>query len=226
MTLTVAARTDPAAVLVPQQAGLEANMMEIGALARELGVAPSTLRTWERRYRLVVPRRGPAGQRLYDAEQILVLRRVLAQVRRGARARVAHDSEALAQPLARLGLDLPARPDAPQHARRAIDELLASHDDRRLAFNLRLVASELVKNAVQQGSGTRALRLEVALFAGGAEVMLDNREGRQRLRALSARRRDSARGLEIVDALAESWAIECGASGTKITVRLALDDAT
>ena len=64
--------------------------LEIGAVARELGVAPSTLRSWERRYRLVVPRRGPNGQRLYDVEQVAVLRQILAQVHRGVRAGAAH----------------------------------------------------------------------------------------------------------------------------------------
>src|SRR6476469_2538626 len=65
---------------------MTAGLQEIGAVARELGVAPSTLRTWERRYRLVVPHRGDHGQRLYDSDQVLPLHRVLAQLRRGARS--------------------------------------------------------------------------------------------------------------------------------------------
>src|SRR6476469_9017610 len=99
---------------------MTAGLQEIGAVARELGVAPSTLRTWERRYRLVVPHRGDHGQRLYDSEQIVTLRRVLAQLRRGARARAAHDLAVLPSPLRVDRTRLEPDADAPGLARRAI----------------------------------------------------------------------------------------------------------
>ena len=65
-------------------------LLEIGAVARELGIAPSTLRSWERRYHLVVPRRGSNGQRLYDPDQLVILRQIRAQTGRGVRAGAAH----------------------------------------------------------------------------------------------------------------------------------------
>ncbi len=43
---------------------------KIGAVARMTGIAPDTLRIWERRYDIVTPERTPAGGRLYSQEQI------------------------------------------------------------------------------------------------------------------------------------------------------------
>jgi transposase-like protein len=194
-------------------------LQEIGAVARELGVAPSTLRTWERRYHLIVPHRGEHGQRLYDGEQIVTLRRVLAQLRRGARARAAHDLATLPTPVRATRARFEPEPGAPALARRVIDELLA-YDDTRFAFYLRLVASELVKNAVLYGSDREPIRLEAKLFPDWAELRVQNSGGRLSMRKLRTRRREGGRGLEIVDALSDAWSIETGPLGTKVTVRL------
>jgi anti-sigma regulatory factor (Ser/Thr protein kinase) len=203
---------------------MSANLLEIGAVARQLGVAPSTLRTWERRYRLIVPRRGAQGQRLYDTEQVALLGRVLAQVRLGARARAAHAAESAGWPRLPPTIVLTPSPDAPHRARRAVDELLAPALDGRFAFNLRLVASELVNNAVVHGSSRDPILMDVRLYPDGAELELSNRGNRLRLRSLRARRGQGGRGLEIVDALAAGWRIESGAWGTTITVRLSRDE--
>jgi hypothetical protein len=198
-------------------------LLEIGAVARELGVAPSTLRTWERRYRLVVPRRGRQGQRLYDPDQVVVLRRVLSQVRRGTRASVAHDLAAGPQPLRTVRVRFRPTPEAPQDARRVVDGLLGDFDDPRFAFFLRLVASELVKNAVLHGSGRSPISMTARLFAGSAEVQIANGGGRLSLRRLRERRREGGRGLDIVDELADAWSIDTGPAGTRVTVRLSAD---
>ena len=92
---------------------MTAGLLEIGAVARELGVNPSTLRTWERRYRSVVPHRGDHGQRLYDSEQIMILRRVLAQVRRGSRAGAAHEKVLLPAPIRVSRIRVETSPEAP-----------------------------------------------------------------------------------------------------------------
>jgi transposase-like protein len=197
-----------------------ASLLEIGAVARELGVAPSTLRTWERRYNLVVPRRGDRGQRLYDLDQIVTLRRVLAQVRRGARARAAHDGAVEPRPVRTARLRLEPSPDAPQLVRRAADCLLDECDNARFAFHLRLVASELVKNAVLYGSKQEPVRIEMKLFPAWAELRVQNEGSRLRMKNLRTKRRPGGRGLEIVDALADAWSIDTGPFGTRITVRL------
>lgn len=204
---------------------MSAGKLEIGAVARELGVTPSTLRTWERRYHLVVPQRGPHGERLYDTEQIVVLRRVLAQIRRGVRARHAHDAAVAPRPTrtARLRLD-PDR-DAPQLARLAVDELVVDCDHERFAFHLRLVASELVKNAVLYGSGRDPIKLEMSLYPDAAELRVQNAGGRVRMKSLRTQRNEGGRGLEIVDALAERWTIDSGPLGTKVSVWLPIEPA-
>jgi DNA-binding transcriptional MerR regulator len=197
-----------------------AGLLEIGAVARELGIAPSTLRTWERRYRVVVPQRGRRGQRLYDPEQVATLRRVLAQVRRGARASAAHELAVIPSPLGTASARIQPSMQAPLKARQTVDGLLGELDDPRFAFYLRLVASELVKNAFLHGSSRHPIRMDAKLFHDAAELRVQNGGGRLTLRMLRRRRRDGGRGLDIVDALADAWSIDTGPLGTTITVRL------
>jgi DNA-binding transcriptional MerR regulator len=195
-------------------------VLEIGAVARELGVSPNTLRTWERRYGVVVPHRGDQGQRLYDPEQVGILRRVLALTQSGARAQSAHRAVAGAAPGRRLVLRIPWSNEAPLQARHAVDELLDSSTDPRFAFNLRLVASELVSNAVRYGSGHQPIEIELVLSAEGGRLRVAGGD-RLRITRLRRKRQSSGRGLEIVDALADRWTIETGPRGTTVTVELA-----
>ena len=203
---------------------VSAELLGIGDVARSLGVAASTLRTWERRYRLVTPHRGERGQRLYDEEQIVALRRVLVQLRRGSRAGAAHDAALSPRPSRTSRLRLEPSPEAPKQARRAVDSLLEGRGDTKFAFYLRLVASELVKNAVLYGSPRDPIRLELRLFPDFAELRVQNGGKYLSMKGLRRRRRDGGRGLEIVDALADAWSIDTGPLGTKVTVRLPITD--
>jgi DNA-binding transcriptional MerR regulator len=198
-------------------------LVEIGAVARELGVAPSTLRTWERRYRTVVPRRGANGERLYDSEQIVMLRRVLAEVRRGVRAHVAHDLAGMPRATRAASVRLAPSPQAPSLARAAVDELLGGRRRGSFAFRLRLVANELVKNAVLYGSEGDSIRVDVELYPDGARLRVQNAGPRLSLKQLRGRRANGGRGLDIVDALAESWSIDAGPFGTRVTVRVPIE---
>lgn len=198
-------------------------LLEIGAVARELGVAPSTLRTWERRYGLIVPRRGRHGQRLYEPDEVVVLRRVLAQVRRGTRASLAHDLAGVPRPIRTVRVQLAPTSGAPRKARRAVDRLGSEVGDPRFAFFLRLVVSELVKNAVVHGATASPISMAVRLFDDSAELEITNGGGRLSLRKLRRRRRDGGRGLDIVDQLADAWSIDTGPVGTRVTVRLSID---
>lgn len=47
------------------------------------GVNPVTLRAWERRYGIVQPQRTPKGHRLYSAEDVERIHRVLGLLERG-----------------------------------------------------------------------------------------------------------------------------------------------
>ncbi len=198
-------------------------LLEIGAVARELGVSPSTLRTWERRYRSVVPQRGEHGQRLYDSEQVVMLRRVLAQVRRGSRAGAAHENALAPRPLRILRIQPKVSPEAPMEAREAVDTLLEDRGDARFSFYLRLVVNELVKNAVLYGAEREPIRIELKLFEDWVDLCVRNGGPRLSMKSLRTRRREGGRGLEIIDALAEAWSIDTGPFGTTVTVRLPVE---
>jgi DNA-binding transcriptional MerR regulator len=195
--------------------------LDIGSVAREIGVSPSTLRSWERRYRIVVPRRSDSGQRLYDAEQIRVLRLIRAQIGEGVRAGAAHRAIETRAPLLSRRLELPPGESAPRLARQAADAVASSAGDERFGFMLRLVASELVNNAVLHGGSKERIGLEVELFEGWVHVRVVNAGTRLTLKSLRRRRRsDSGRGLDIVDALADEWTIDSCSATTTIEARL------
>jgi DNA-binding transcriptional MerR regulator len=62
----------------------------ISAVARMLGVPVSTLRTWEERYRLVVPERNASGHRLYSRDQVEQLKLVKTWMATGVSTADAH----------------------------------------------------------------------------------------------------------------------------------------
>jgi CheY-like chemotaxis protein len=62
----------------------------IGAVGQMLGIAPATLRTWEERYGLPVPKRSPGGHRLYSRDQVDQLRFVKVQLAQGLAPADAH----------------------------------------------------------------------------------------------------------------------------------------
>lgn len=200
--------------------------LEIGRVAGELGVSPSTLRSWERRYHLGVPHRGARGQRLYDADQVRLLRLVRSQILRGARAGAAH--KAVSRPDAVLSRHLELAPTlaAPGRARRAADAIAESAGDGRFGFFLRLVTSELVNNAVVHGRSDEPIRLDLELFEGWVEIRVHNAGRRLTLRSLRRKRVTSGRGLDIVDALADAWSIDSGPFGTTVAVRLRVEEGS
>jgi CheY-like chemotaxis protein len=62
----------------------------IGAVARMLGVPAATLRTWQDRYKVVVPERSPGGHRLYSRLQVEQLRFLRDQAVAGRSSADAH----------------------------------------------------------------------------------------------------------------------------------------
>ncbi len=51
----------------------------IGAVARLTQIHPETIRVWERRYELVVPKRSDSGRRIYsddDIERLLLVKQL------------------------------------------------------------------------------------------------------------------------------------------------------
>jgi CheY-like chemotaxis protein len=93
----------------------EQGIYSIGALARMLGVSPTTLRSWEDRYGVVVPERSAGAQRLYSRDQMDQLRFVCRQIGLGLSAADAH--RALAERLAAGNSRFAADRDEPAERR-------------------------------------------------------------------------------------------------------------
>src|SRR6202034_1377681 len=136
---------------------------------------------------------------------------ILAQISRGIRARTAHEQAALPRPIGALHIRLEPTPEAGMLARRALDGPLGEAADTKFAFSLRLVASELVNNAVLYGSQRESIRIDLKLFPERAELLVQNGGGRLTMKNLRTKPEDGGRGLEIVDALAAGWSIETSA---------------
>ncbi len=64
----------------------------VKAAARATGISESRLRTWERRYGIPSPNRGPSGRRLYDDDDLAVIRRMAALVDAGVSAHEAAEA--------------------------------------------------------------------------------------------------------------------------------------
>jgi CheY-like chemotaxis protein len=94
----------------------------IGAVGQMLGIAPATLRTWEERYGLPVPKRSPGGHRLYSRDQVDQLRFVKVQLDQGISPADAH--RLLAERLAAGWLSF----DEPEAGKTRLLVLLAERD--------------------------------------------------------------------------------------------------
>jgi DNA-binding transcriptional MerR regulator len=67
-----------------------AGVYSIGAVAKMLGIPVQTLRSWEDRYREVVPVRSAGGQRLYSRDDVERLRFIREQTQAGLQPADAH----------------------------------------------------------------------------------------------------------------------------------------
>jgi DNA-binding transcriptional MerR regulator len=68
----------------------EDSVYSIGAVVKMLGVPAQTLRSWEERYRQIVPARSAGGQRLYSRDQVDQLRFILDELQKGLQPADAH----------------------------------------------------------------------------------------------------------------------------------------
>lgn len=64
-------------------------LFSIGAVSRLTGIAPSTLRSWERRYGFPAPPRRQSGHRLYSSHEVRLLESVLREIEQGRPASLA-----------------------------------------------------------------------------------------------------------------------------------------
>lgn len=78
----------------------------IREVSRLTGINTVTLRAWERRYGLIIPQRTPKGHRLYSAEDIEKVRRILHWLDKGVT--VSQVGDLLDKPLDAIVLQVPA----------------------------------------------------------------------------------------------------------------------
>lgn len=110
----------------------------IGVVSSRTGIPQDLLRAWEKRYRAVVPGRGPTGRRLYsdaDIEKLRLLKRVVAAGRRisdvaplsldDLRSLTAEDRAEAVSPMRPVG-----GTDGRQHLDEALDALENLDKDR------------------------------------------------------------------------------------------------
>jgi anti-sigma regulatory factor (Ser/Thr protein kinase) len=103
-----------------------------------------------------------------------------------------------------LTIDLPTDPAAPSTARRAIREILGELPlSREQVFDIELVTSELVTNAVEHGGGPQ--RMEVVPGRTELTVRVYDRGPSRPVRRIAASGSTHSRGLPLVDALSGSW---------------------
>lgn len=61
----------------------EQGRYNIKAVSNMLGIQPGTLRAWERRYKIIAPKRNEAGHRLYTENHMKILRWLVSKVEQG-----------------------------------------------------------------------------------------------------------------------------------------------
>jgi anti-sigma regulatory factor (Ser/Thr protein kinase) len=127
----------------------------------------------------------------------------------------------------RIEQDVPKGPFASQQARdfvgRQLNSILGSSPRAEVTDDARLIASELVTNAVRAGSPAVHLVLEVHHGTVTLEVHDDVPDPPVLRRPGPGA--NTGRGLLIVDALAEAWGAEPSTDGKVVWARLAVPPA-
>lgn len=150
-------------------------MYSISAVARMLDIPVATLRTWEDRYRQVVPARNDSGHRLFSRQQVEQLRFIRAQMGDGASAADAH--RLLAE---RIEGGLPLTASSPQAAAQLLI-LLAESDPYAAEFQEYFLKTEGFEVQVALGqeaaveafaAATPAVVIVEILISGGAGLDL------------------------------------------------------
>jgi DNA-binding transcriptional MerR regulator/methylmalonyl-CoA mutase cobalamin-binding subunit len=192
-----------------------ATTYSIKAVAEATGLTVETLRAWERRYRVIEPKRGAGGHRLYTTHDVSRLRRLHETTARGhSIGKIAHLSN---DALSRLLSDHPATADDAA-AQALIERILAAVDKYRpaecdqvmaMAFAL-LSPFEVVRNVISPALreiGERWHRGEISI----AQERIASNCARRQLTALLHTFNSMANGPAVVFATLSGERHELGA---------------
>lgn len=113
----------------------------VKAAARATGITESRLRTWERRYGIPKPGRSDTGRRLYDEEDLAIIRRMAALVETGFAASDAADAVRLSAP--NDGQEVPAGRPVEHPLVEAMVAAAMNFDERLYVASLRRARDEL-----------------------------------------------------------------------------------
>jgi MerR family transcriptional regulator, light-induced transcriptional regulator len=118
--------------------------VQVGELARNVGVSPETLRAWERRYGVLNPARTPSGYRLYGPDDEARARRMVALIADGLPAARA------ARMITDDGFGAAADVEAPRLAELLRTAVLAFDAERAHAVIDRLLAAHPLTTVLDQ----------------------------------------------------------------------------
>lgn len=115
-------------------------------------------------------------------------------------------------------LDLPLAGRAPALARRAIVEVLRSWfvTDEDWTYDVTLLSSELVGNAVRHGGQ----RVALGLTLGDTDLVVEVRDGSSVMPVPRDGSDESGRGLAIIAAIAADWGVREHADGKTVWARI------
>lgn len=103
-------------------------------------------------------------------------------------------------------LELPRHPSAAKQARAYVEERFAGHLASAATYDLSLVVSELVSNAVVHGRGAITLRAHEVEDGVRVEVIDEGAERSDEICAQAhSETAEGGRGLQIVEALSRDW---------------------
>ena len=192
----------------------------IKAAARAAGVSEGRLRTWERRYGVPTPARSETGRRLYDDQDLLVIRRMASLVDAGLSAAEAAEA-------ARSDAPLPERPEEepPAHPAVArITEASARFDEEATVGALREAVTEhgwgVALDLVAFPALDRIGKLWGANSLVSANEHFTSEIVRREIAAALAQAATGDRGVRIVLACPEDERHELGLLGLALLLRL------
>ena len=148
----------------------------IRAVAQATGLSVETLRAWERRYRVIEPRRGVSGHRIYSTRDVSRLRRLRETTACGhSISKIAHLSDEELQTLLRDGDAADARGSAAKmlvtRLMRAVEQYRPEECDQSIAMAFALlppaqVIREVLAPALQEaGSDSHRMTLRVSTIS-------------------------------------------------------------
>jgi methanogenic corrinoid protein MtbC1 len=192
-----------AAINAAENSDLE--LVQIGDLARRVGVRVDTLRAWERRYGLLRPSRSAGGFRLYSSDDEAIVRSMLAEIERGyppsqaaklalARSRT-RDGAAGSDQLVHADVGAAADPGRLESLRIQLSEALRRYDGGRAQELFDAVLAEFTLNSVLRDVVLRCLSDIGDAWARGDMTVAEEHFASQLLRErLLALARDWDRG--------------------------------